>query len=125
MQLEQVETLHAQAPQRELALLAQVGRSPAGHPLVGPRAQQARLGGHPHATVGVQRPRDQLLGDLGPVGVRGVDKIDTKLGQATQQSDTLIAALRLAPDAFAGHAPCAEAEAMAWEQVFGVHRPKA
>jgi len=61
VQLEQVERLDAQAPQRQLALLAQVVGTPAGKPAPRTRSQEARLGRHHDVAIGVQRGEDQLF----------------------------------------------------------------
>jgi hypothetical protein len=55
---------------------------------------------------------DKLLGDIRPVGVRGVDEIDAKLRQAFECPDRLGPVKGRTPDAGAGDAHRPEAEAV-------------
>jgi hypothetical protein len=43
---------------------------------------EPRLGGDENSVIRIERLADQLLGDIGPVGVGGVDEIDAKLRQS-------------------------------------------
>ena len=58
----------------------------------------------------MQRLGDETLGNFGPVGVGGVDKIDSQLDCAPQDSDRLGMVGRFSPDASAGELHRAEAE---------------
>src|SRR5215208_3711010 len=75
MQLVEVYALHLEPTQAALARLAQVLWATVGHPST-TRACQAALGGdHQVIRVGVERFGDQAFGDLGTVGVGGVDEV--------------------------------------------------
>ena len=79
----------------------------------GPGAVEAALGrDHEVVGIGVQRLGDQLLADLGPVGVGGVDQVDAELDDPAQHALGPVAVGRLAPDPVAGDPHRAEAEAV-------------
>ena len=63
VQLVEVDRLDAEAAQRHLSTLAQVGGVPAHGPLVRPLTGESGLGRDAHSAVGVQRLADQVLGD--------------------------------------------------------------
>ena len=63
------------------------------------------------AVVRVQRLVDQVLGDVGAVGVGGVDEVDAQLGQRGEHGERLVVVRGRAPDAVAGDAHGAVAEA--------------
>src|SRR5829696_1399897 len=76
MQLVEVYGLHLEPTQAALARLAQVLGATVGHPST-TRACQAALGGYDQIIrVGVERFGDQAFGDLGTVGVGGVDEVN-------------------------------------------------
>ena len=60
----------------------------------------------------MQRLGDQLLADVRPVAVGGVDQVDAELDGPPQDGDRGVVIGRRAPDALAGDAHGAEAEAM-------------
>jgi hypothetical protein len=60
----------------------------------------------------VQGLLDEVLGDVGAVGVGGVDEGDAQVDGATQDADRLVVVLRRAPDALTGDAHGAVAEAV-------------
>ena len=103
--------LDAEAAQAHLAALAQVLRAADGLPLPRAGAGEAGLGRDGHRVVGVQRLADEVLGDERPVGVGGVDEVDAELGQRPQDRERGVVVGRRAPDALAGDAHRAEAEA--------------
>src|SRR6476469_5125673 len=70
------------------------------------------LGRDQHAAIRMKRFLDQLLGDIRPIGIGGIDKIDAELGQTPQGAKRLSAVGRRTPNARAGDAHGAEAEAM-------------
>ena len=55
---------------------------------------------------------DQVFGDIGAVRIGCVDEVDPQFGQPLERAQTCLAIGRLAPDAFAGDAHGAEAEAV-------------
>ena len=112
VQLEQVDALEAEAAQAELDLLAQVRRLAERGPLARALAGQAGLGRDDHVVgVRVQRLAQQVLGDVGAVGVGGVEEGDPDLDGPTQHGDRLGVVARRTPDALAGQLHRAVAEA--------------
>ena len=76
-------------------------------------AGDAALGGDDHAgRIGRQRLADQPLGNLGAVGVGGVDQGDAQLDGAAQHAAGLGGIGRLAPRAFAHQAHGSVAQAV-------------
>jgi len=111
VQLQQVEPLHLQPPQRQLGLLAQVGRPANRNPLLRTRPGQAGLGGDEQVVgVGVQGLGDDLLAGAGTVGVGGVDEVHPELDGPAQHGQALGAVGRLTPDARPRDAHGPEAE---------------
>ena len=75
MKLVEVDALHLEPFQAALACLSQVLWAAVWDPST-TRACQAALGGYDQIIwVGVERFGDQALGDLGAVGVGGVDEV--------------------------------------------------
>ena len=81
-------------------------------PLARAGAAQAALGrDHEVVRVRVQRLGDQVLADLGPVGVGGVDQVDAELDRrGAAPRLRLVGVVGRAPDAVAGDPHRAEAE---------------
>ena len=91
MQLEQVDPLEAEAAQAQLDLLAQVLGPADGAHCPGPAAVNPALVAITRSSgYGCSASRDQLLGDVGPVGVGGVDEGDAELDGAAQDADRLV-----------------------------------
>ena len=111
VQLEQVDPVDLELAQAQLGLLAEVRRPPDRDPAVRPLPGQPGLGGD-HQVVGVrvQRLRDELLGDVGAVGVGGVDEGDAELAGSPEQPDRLVVVLGRTPDAGPGDPHRAEAQ---------------
>lgn len=112
VQLEQVDGVHAQPAQAQLAFLPQITGVAQRDPDVRPGAQQARLGRDHQAVVGMQRLVDDLLGEVRAVGVRGVDEIHPELDGAAQHPDAFVAVVGRAPHALRGKAHRPEAESV-------------
>src|SRR3954454_9871960 len=75
VELVEIDTLEPEAAETSLELTPEMVGPPVGHPLVRPRAEEASLGGDDQSLgIGVQRLGDDLFGDVGTVGVRGVDE---------------------------------------------------
>ena len=68
------------------------------------------------SAIGMQRLANDQFGNVGSVGIGGVDKIDAELGQALQHPQRFGAIGRLAPDSAARDAHGAEAEAMHFQR---------
>src|SRR5262245_33342927 len=81
-------------------------------PFPGTRSPQPSLRRDENAVIGVERLADQPLGDLRPVGVRGVDEIDTQLWETFEGPGRLCQVNRRAPDAWSGDTHGAKAKAM-------------
>jgi hypothetical protein len=99
--------------QAHLELLTQIAGKPERYPDIGTGAQQPGLG-RDHQIVGVRRKRfsNQFLGDIGTVGVGGVDEVDAEVHCATQHADGFLAVLRRPPDTPAGDPHGAESESV-------------
>jgi hypothetical protein len=78
-------------------------------------AREAGLGRDMHAVKGAQRLMDEVLGVLRAVRVGRIDEVDPKLGQPLEHGDRCLVIVRRAPDALAGDAHGAEAEASDFE----------
>ena len=82
MQLPESDLLKTQPFPAFHRLLAQIFRTSIPLPCIGTRSSQPGLGRNEHAVIRVKRLADELLRDIRPIGVRGVEEIDTELGQA-------------------------------------------
>ena len=72
-------------------------------PHVGPAAREAGLGGDDQPVIGMQRLVDQLFGNIGAVGVGGINEVDAQLRQAFQHADRFVPVTRRAPDPATGN----------------------
>jgi hypothetical protein len=104
VQLEKVDGLHAEAPQAHFAFLAQVGGVAHRNPHVGTGAQESGLGRDDQPVVGMQRLADDLLGEVGPVGIGGVDEVHAEFHRSAQHPNGFVAVRRRPPDTLAGQA---------------------
>ena len=93
-------------------LLAQVFWTTIPIPCTGTGSPQPGLGRNEHAVIRVKRLANELLGDIRPIGVRGVDEIDAELRQAFEGSDRFVLVERRTPNAGASDAHCPKTEAM-------------
>jgi hypothetical protein len=112
VELVERDLVELEPPQAALARLPQVVRMPVDRPLTGPGALQPALGGdHEVVRVRVERLADQLLADVRPVGVGGVDEVDAQLDRAAQHRLRLVPVGRRTPDPVPGdpHGPKPEA----------------
>ena len=112
VQLPEPDLLDAQLLAALDRLLAQILRAPVHLPFAGSGTPETGLGGDQHAFIGMQRLVDQQLRHVGPVGVGRVDKVDAEIGQALERAQRFRAVGRRAPNARAGDAHGAEAEAI-------------
>jgi len=105
VQLVEVDAVELQSPQRRLAALLDPLGAEVARPLAGARADKASLR-RDHEVVGIrmQRLRNQVLRDLGPVGVGGVDQVHAELEAALEDADGLVGIGRRTPGAGAGDA---------------------
>src|SRR5215217_7073155 len=95
-----------------LARLAQVLGAPVGDPST-TRACQAALGGdYQVIRVGVERFGDQALGDLGTVGVGGVDEVHSMLYGPPEHAASFLRVLGFTHDTLPRQAHGAEAQAI-------------
>jgi hypothetical protein len=113
VKLPEIEALELEAAKAHFDLLVEVFGAGYWEPLVGALAGEAGLGGDDD-TLGVGREgfADETLGDLGAVGVGGVDEVDAELDGALEDLLCAFGVFGLAPDAFAGDAHGSVAEAM-------------
>jgi hypothetical protein len=113
MELIQGDMVQPQASQAALASLPQMFRSAVGMPLSGAGAYESTLGRDDQILrVRMERLGDELLAHVRAVGVRSVDEVDPELDGSAQHSAGLVSVGRIAPDASAGDAHGAEAEAV-------------
>ena len=89
---------------------------PSGIQMFGPGAGEAAFGGDMDRSVGVQRLADQVLGEVGPVGIGRVDEIDAEFGQAPERAQRFGAVLWRSPDSAPDDAHRAEAETVDLER---------
>src|SRR5262245_16217103 len=87
-----------------------------GAPIGGPAGarsgpSQAAFGGDQQVLgIWIEGLGDQLLADVRPVGIRGIDQVDAELECPSQQRDCLVVVCRRAPDAGTGDPHGSEAE---------------
>src|SRR5215212_8385544 len=112
VQLVEVYALHLEPTQAALARLAQVLGAPVGNPST-TRACQAALGGDDQIIrVGVECFGDQALGDLGTVGVGGVDEVHSMLYGPPEHAASFLRVLGFTHDTLPRQAHGAEAQAI-------------
>ena len=112
VQLPEADAVDAEPAAALVGLLDEVFGPAEGDPHLRAGSRQAGLGGDEDVAVGMQRFADQLLGDIRPIGIGGVDEVHAELGQALQRADRFGPVGRLAPNSAAGDAHRAEAEAV-------------
>ena len=79
MKLPEIDALDFEAAEAHLDLLLQIFRPAQCGPLVGSGTHKTPFGGDDETLwVGMERFRDDLLADVGPVGVRGVDEVNVE-----------------------------------------------
>ncbi len=77
VQLPEVDPFNAQLPATLAGLLGEIPGVAAGRPAIGSAARQSRLRRNEQPRVGVQRFAQQLPGDIGTVGVGGINEVYT------------------------------------------------
>src|SRR6478752_665813 len=123
VQLQQVQRVHLELAQAQFGLLAEVLGTAHRHPFIRTGAGEPDLGGDLQAVpVRVQGLREDLLADVGPVGIGGVDEVDAELDGAADDGDGRLAVRRLAPDPVADNAHGAEAQPVHSPQVLQIDR---
>ena len=112
MELVEVNALEPETAQAAFALFPQVLGAAVRVPLAGAWAYQPALGGDDEVVgVRVEGLGDEVLADLGAVGVRRVDEVDAELDGPAQDGDGSVVVFGRSPDAGAGDAHGSEAEA--------------
>ncbi len=113
VELVQRDLLDTQPSQASFAGLAQVLGTAVGPPLPGAVPAHPSLGGDDQVVgVGSERLGDELLAHVRSVGVGGVDAVDAELERPAQDGSRCRPVGWRAPDAVAGDAHGAEAEAV-------------
>ena len=113
MQLPQADPVDAELPPAADRLLAQILGTAVGNPDIGTAARQPALRRNQvDASIRVQRFVDELLGDVGAVGIGGVDEIDPEPGKPLQGPGGLGPVHRWAPDTRTGDAHGSETESI-------------
>jgi hypothetical protein len=110
VQLPQVDRLETEPAQAHQTALTQVFRPPHLRPDIRAVTRETALRRNMDAVERVQRLADQVLGVLRSVRVGGVDQIDTKLAQPSENGDRGIMVFRRSPDPLASdpHRPKAK-----------------
>ena len=111
VQLPEIDPLYPEPAEAHQHALAQIVRPPDHAPDVRPMPRQRALGRDHEALVGRKHLGDQVLADIGPVAVGGIDQVDPEFRHALQHPLPLLDILRRPPDAGTGDAHGAEAEA--------------
>lgn len=97
MKLIEVDPTESQPLQAALAGAAEMNRMTIRYPPARPRTQQAALGGEDeHCGIRVKRFGNQLLANLGTIGIRGVYEVHSAFHDPAQQFDGRAATLRRA-----------------------------
>ena len=113
VELPEVDALELQEAKAHLDLLVEVLGTADGEPLVGALAGEAAFGGDDDVVdIGGEGLTNEPFGDVGAVGVGGVDEVDAELDGAAEDFAGVFGVIGLAPDASADDAHGAEAEAM-------------
>src|SRR4026209_2875322 len=81
-------------------LLTQIFGATIAFPLTRTGSPQSRLGSDKNTVIGMECLADELLGDMGPIGSRGVDEIESKLRNSLKGSDRFRSICRRTPDAW-------------------------
>ena len=113
VELVDVDAIEMQAGQAAFDRLFKMFGAGVVNPLARTDARPSTFGGdHQTDWIGSERFGNQLLGDIGAIGVGGVDEVDSKLNGATQCRECSSAIVGRSPDAFAGEAHGAVTEAV-------------
>src|SRR5439155_18832071 len=84
-----------------------------GRPLIRPLARQPALGGDNQlGWIGVQRFRDQVLGNMRTIGIGCIDEVDAEVNRRAQYGPRLLQVYRISPDPWTREAHGTEAETM-------------
>src|SRR5688572_7727122 len=110
MQLPEPDLLHAELLAASDGLAAEIVRIAMHLPRNGTGAPEAGLGRDQEALIGIKGLADQFFGDVGTVGIGGIDEIDAELRHAPQGSERSFAVGGKAPNSWPSHAHGAEAE---------------
>jgi hypothetical protein len=92
--------------------LTQIFRTAIRFPLTRTGSPQSRLGGDKNSVIGIKCLADELLGDIGPIGIGGVDEIDSEVSGTLLRVPIASALSAGGPDTRTGQAHRPEAEAM-------------
>src|ERR1044071_5741108 len=123
MQLIEVDALQLQPAQASVELLAQPLRPRVLDPLARPRPVEPTLRGDDESRwIRMERLADELLADVRPVRLPGVDEVDPQLHGPPQHAPRLGRIFRRSPHALAGDAHRPEAEAVDGEIAAEIHR---
>jgi hypothetical protein len=113
MELPEIDPFLAQPLEAAVQLLAQVFGAAVHRPLVRSRALVPCLRRDDEPLgIGVQRLGDQLLGDVRPVGVGGIDEVDSQVDRPPKDTNRLAAIRWRTPHSFSSDPHGAEAHAI-------------
>jgi len=105
------DAVNAEALEAAFDGFAQVIGAGVVDPLGGTDALPSALGGdYEIGWVGMEGFGDEFFGDVGAVGIGGIDEVDSEFDGAAESGDGGIAIGGRSPDAFAGDAHCSVAE---------------
>ncbi len=112
VKLPKIDALDAKIAQALLRLLDQIFGTPDRNPLIRTVRVNPPLVAMCTDCVRMQRFADELFGNVGAVGIGGVDEIDAEFRHAPERAQRLRAIGRLAPDTLADDAHRAESQAV-------------
>src|SRR5437763_10540247 len=113
MQLPEIDALQPQPAQAAFESFPQPLRPAVDRPLIRTGALEAAFRGDDETLrIRIECFGDQLFADVRTIRLRGVDEIDAELDGAAEDSQRFFVILRWPPDAVAGDAHGAEAEAV-------------
>ncbi len=113
MKLKDIDAIEAQPLETPFDGLGQMFGAGVVGPLHGPTALPSCFGGDHHSgRVGIERFGNQLLRNIGSVGVGGIDEVHTQFDSPAQSGQRRGLVCRGAPDALAGNPHGSVAEAV-------------
>lgn len=120
VELVEVDAFEAESVEASVDGLFEMAWAGVVDPLAGSGALPAALGGDDEAVgIGMEGLGDEVLGDVGAVGVGGVNEVDAELDGAAEGGNGGVAVFWGAPDAGAGEAHGSVAEAVYGEVAEG------
>ncbi len=113
VELIKVDAVHLEAPKAPFARLSQVLRASVFDPPSWSRPNQTAFGRDDHTCrVWMERLSNQAFGDIGAIGVGGIEKVNAQIDGPSQHRDRSVSILRFPPYPRTGQPHGAEPESM-------------